>query len=158
MRMTGMLLALALAACSTGQPVTRQVVVSGAQFEGVRGEADLVVRTWLAGAEERSEVLGAECDVRSSLYAARLVTPSRLVLPNFGPQSPELEITCRAADLSGSARAAIATYWRYPPGYYPPVGPYPYGFPGYGWGGWGWPAPAYPVSEYRDVGVELRRE
>ena len=39
---------------------------------------------------------GADCRVVSSLYATELVTPSRLVVPNFGPQSPELVATCNS--------------------------------------------------------------
>jgi hypothetical protein len=149
---------LALAACATGVPVQREVVVSGARFQAVQGEARLTVRTFLPDAPEgRREVLGAHCDVVSSLYSTQLVTPARLVVPNFGPQSPELAFACRAGELSGSARVSIFTRWEdYPWG--PPAGPWGWGpYPGWGmWGGWGWGGPAFPVSEYPDVAVELR--
>jgi hypothetical protein len=146
-----------LAGCATGVPVERSVVVSGARFEAVRGEADLLVRSYVADeAGERREVLGATCDVRSSLYEATLVTPSRLVVPNFGPQSPELSFACRAGELAGTAQRDVVTYWRDAPGYWGYPGPFYGPFGPDLWGGWGWYGPAYPVSGYPDVAVQLR--
>jgi hypothetical protein len=145
-----------LGGCATGVPVERSVVVSGARFQAVQGEADLVVRTFVEDAAgERGEVLGAVCQVRTSLYDAELTTPSRLVLPNFGPQSPELEFTCRAGELTGAARRDIITRWNQPPGYWGYPGPF-YGGPWGPWGPWGAWGPAFPVSEYPDVAVRLR--
>jgi hypothetical protein len=152
----GILAGLVLAGCASGVPVERQVVVDGSRFLAVQGEARLTVRTFLedeGGA--RREVIGARCAVRSSLYGAELTTPSDLVLPNFGPQSPELEFTCRAGELAGSRRTDINTYWRdYPggPGY---PGYYPWRYP-YAWGGWSWYGSAYPESNYPDVSITLR--
>ena len=143
--------ALLLAGCASGVPVERQTVVPGAGFQAVQGEASLVVRTFLPPVEgARQEVLGARCAVVSSLYRAELVTPSRLLVPNFGPQSPEITFDCRAGALAGSGTVRIATYWRDAPG-----------FGGYGfyrpWGPWGWYGGAgYPVSQYPDVAIELR--
>jgi hypothetical protein len=98
------------------------------------------------------EVVGARCAVLSSLYTAELVTPSRLVVPNFGPQSPEISLNCAAGELSGSGTARIFTRWQGAPGY----GAYP-------WGGfyrpyaWGWyDGPGYPVSDYPDLHVVMR--
>ena len=143
-------LALSLAACAGGVPVDHQVVVPGGHFDQVQGEARLTVRT---GLDDGSEVVGATCDVVSSLYTVKLVTPARLVVPNFGPQSPELTATCRAGDLSGAGSVAIITRWQqgWPYGGFP--GPY-YGRP---WG-WGWYdyGPGYPVSDYPDLRVILR--
>lgn len=142
---------LSLAACAGGVPVERQVVVSGSRFEAVRGEAGLTVRTFLEDA--RSEVVGAECEVVSSLYSARLVTPSRLLVPNFGPQSPELTATCRAGALSGVGTVSILTRWQSPPGAWwgYPGGLYgPWGYGGYGYG------PGYPISDYPDLRVIMR--
>jgi hypothetical protein len=152
MRSLMLLPALLVAACASGVPVERQVVVPGGRFEAVSGEAALTVRTFVAG-EERREVLNADCDVVSSLYSARLVTPSRLVVPNFGPQSPELTVSCRAGDLTGSGRVGIITSWRGPPGYWGYPG-YPY-WPGDPWG-WGWGGPGFPVSDYPNLNVTLR--
>jgi hypothetical protein len=106
-------------------------------------------------------VVGATCQVTSSLFGTTVTTPARLVVPNFGPQSPELAFDCRAAELTGSARRGIVTTWQYPPGA---------GVPGWGpgwgpaWGAWGgagwrgdwWGAPAIPVSRYPNVAVLLR--
>ena len=155
MRALLLLLALLLAACATGVPVDRQVVVPGDRFEAVRGEARFFVRAFLTPeGDGRREVIGAQCDVTSSLYNARLVTPTRLVVPNFGPQSPELDVVCRADELSGSGRARIFTRWQEPPGYWG-------GYPGYGfypnplWG-WGLYGPGYPVSNYPNLNITLR--
>ncbi len=154
MRSLMLLPALLVAACASGVPVERQVVVPGGRFEAVRGEAALTVRSFLAG-DERREVLGADCDVVSSLYSAKLVTPSRLVVPNFGPQSPELTVSCRAGDLTGSGRVRIITRWQGPPGYWGyPGDPFWPGTP-YGWG-WGWGGPGIPVSDYPNLNVTMR--
>lgn len=168
---TRMLVALAgaglLAGCAGGLPLGPDVMVSGQNFAAARGEADLVVRTHVIDPDgSEREVGGATCDVTSVLYSARLTTPARLRLPNFGPQSPELDIDCAAGELRGSASRPITTVWRRPAG---SVG---YGYPGYagwygggwygpgwygpGWGPWGYPEPRYPVSLYPDVSVQLR--
>jgi hypothetical protein len=145
---------LALAGCASGVPVSRQVVVPGGQFQAVQGEAGLLVRTFVEDPSgERQEVLGANCDVVSSLYKASVVTPSRLVVPNFGAQSPILTASCRADELAGSGTVRIVTRWQQPPGYW--------GYPGWwgpgGWDGpWGWGGPAFPVSDYPNLIVMLR--
>jgi len=145
--------------------VQQEVIVPAGGFTGIQGEARLTVRTFVEDvAGTRNEVLGAECDVITSLYTARLVTPARLLVPNFGPQSPELRFDCRAADLTGTARRRVTTTWQYPPGYlatpyplaYGPPGTYGWGATGaFGWGGAGWYGPAYPISRYPDVFVRL---
>jgi hypothetical protein len=147
-------LGLALAGCAGGVPVSRQVVVPGGQFQAVQGEAGLLVRTFVEDpAGERREVVGARCDIVSSLYQASVVTPSRLVVPNFGAQSPVLTADCRADKLAGSGSVRIITRWQQPPGYW--------GYPGW-WGPWGmaspwgWDGPGFPISEYPDLIVTLR--
>ena len=154
-----------LAACATGVPVERQVVVPGDRFVAVQGEAGLFVRTFLPPeGRDRREVVGADCRIVSSIYTTEVVTPSRLVVPNFGPQSPELVATCRAGDLTGTGRTRIITRWQPSPwGWgYPGPGPWGFGYPGpgpWGWGspvGWGWYEPSYPVSDYPDLIVTMR--
>ncbi len=150
----------ALAGCASGVPVERQVVVPGGQFQAVQGEAGLLVRSFVEDPPgERREVLGANCEVVSSLYHASLVTPSRLVVPNFGAQSPVLTATCHAGKLSGSGSVRIITRWQQQPGYwgYPGWGGGPWGGP-WGWGGgpWGWGGPGFPVSDYPNLLVMLR--
>jgi hypothetical protein len=148
---------LVLAGCATGVPVERQVVVSGERFSNVQGEADLLVRTFLPGTVDgdRREVVGARCDVVSSLYRTALVTPARLVVPNFGPQSPDISVTCLADDLAGTGTVAIVTRWNRPPGYWGYPGAVWDPWPGYGWG---WPGYAVPVSNYPDLFLEMRRQ
>jgi hypothetical protein len=145
---------LLLGACATGVPVERQVVVPGDRFTAVQGEAALFVRTFLpAEGDERREVVGATCRIVSSIYATELVTPSRLVVPNFGPQSPQLTATCTAGELSGTGGTRIVTRWQ--------QSPWGWGYPGPGiypgvWGGWGWYEPSYPISDYPDLIVTRR--
>jgi hypothetical protein len=154
--MTRALAALLLAGCAAGVPVERQVVVSGARFQDIQGEAAFFVRTFLPDeGSERREVVGATCTVTSSIYSTEIVTPVRLVVPNFGPQSPELSFACRAGALRGAGRARIVTRWSGPPPYWGPPGPW--GYPGWGgWGGWGWYGPGWPISDYPDVRVIMR--
>lgn len=153
---------LLVAGCAVGVPIEQETVVPGGRFGNVSGEARFVVRTVLAAepGAERREVVGARCTALSSLYTAEFASPSRLVVPNFGPQSPEITVSCTAGNLSGSATTKIVTRWDGPPGY---PGPYwgpcwgpGWGGPGWGgWGGWGWGAPAYPVSDYPDLIVAM---
>ena len=152
MRGAPLLAALLLGACASGVPVERQVVVSGSRFAAVQGEAGLLVRSFLADeGGERREVVGARCAVVTSLYSTELVTPSRLVVPNFGPQSPEISVDCTAGELAGRGTARIVTRWQEPPGAW-----------GYPWGpfyqpyAWGWSGPGYPVSDYPDLAVIMR--
>lgn len=152
--------ALCLAGCARGVPVENEASVSGAQFDAVQGEARLVVRTFLPAEQNtRREVLGAACDLETSLYSLEFTTPVRLKLPNFGTQSPELDITCQAGEWSGARRVEVRTDWDYPPGGYGYAGYGYYGPRGYyggPYGGWGWPGNAVPYSYYPDVDVMLR--
>lgn len=147
---------LLAAGCASGVPVERQVVVSGARFTAVQGEAAFIVRTFLAPEDgERREVVGATCRLSSSLYDAEVVTPARVVVPNFGPQSPEIAAACRADDLAGTGGTRIVTRWQQSPLGGPPgpfYGPWGLGGPG----AWGWYDPAIPISDYPDLHVLLR--
>jgi len=158
-----LLASVLLAGCATGVPVEHDTVVQGGGFTNVSGEARFVVRTVLAAesGNERQEVVGARCTALSSLYKAEFRSPTRLVVPNFGPQSPEITVSCTTEKLAGTATAKLVTRWDGPPGYPGPMwGP---GWaPGWGppwgpaWGAWGWPGPAFPVSDYPDLVVTLR--
>lgn len=152
-------LPLFLAACATGAPVSRQVVVPGGQFAAVQGEARFVVRSFLPPeGNERREVIGARCDLVTSLYKTSLVTPAQVVVPNFGPQSPEVAVSCKTPDGTGAGSARIVTRWQQAPGFWgdPYGGPRggPWG-PGWGPGPWGWSGPGYPVSSYPNIDVTL---
>lgn len=155
MRADAALAVLLLAGCAAGVPVERSYVVSGQGFANVQGEARLVVRTFIEEADGAHEVLGATCAVTSSLYETTVTTPARLVVPNFGPQSPELLFACRAGERAGASRRTIVTTWQSPPSYGPP-GIWGWGGGPWGWGGGWWGAPAFPVSRYPNVSVLLR--
>ncbi len=129
----------------------------------MQGQADVVVRTFVADAAgEAREVGGAGCEVTSILFSAQLQTPARLVFPSFGPQSPTLSVDCRAGELAGAAEQGVVSQWVRMPGAWPGPGPWPYGYGGWGgpWGGpWGGRAgrgPAYVTFVYPDVDVRLR--
>ncbi len=150
-----------LAACAApGLPLGPSVTVPASDFAAVQGQADVVVRAFVAGPEDaRREVGGARCEVISILFAVPLTTPARLVFPGFGPQSPTLSVACRAGDLTGRAEQAVVTRWLRAPGAWPGPGPWglPYGGGASVWGGgWGWNAPAVAVFVYPDIDVSLR--
>jgi hypothetical protein len=67
-----------------------------------RGRTALAVRAFVPGANgEWQEVAGARCQVTGSpFFAADLMTPARLVLPDLGPDAPSLMADC----ISGAAR------------------------------------------------------
>ena len=104
--------------------------MQGGHFEAVQGEAGLLVRTFVEDpAGERQEVIGASCAIVSSLYSASLVTPSRLVVPNFGSQSPVITADLPGRQARGSRHGRIMTRWQQPPGAWA----YPsWGYPGLG--------------------------
>lgn len=149
---------LALAGCASGLPLGPEVAVTGRQFTAAQGVADTVARTYMLDAAGQTvEVAGAVCTITTSLYEAKLTTPARLVVPNFGPQSPDLDVSCSALGKSGSARQPIRTHWQSAPGVPGVWGPGTVGPWGDPWGRpWGWNAPAYPVSLYPDIRVMLR--
>lgn len=162
LRAPSLLLPLLLAACATGAPVTRQVVVPGGQFQAVQGEARFFVRSFLSTGSQQQEVIGARCELVTSLYRTEFVTPARVVVPNFGPQSPEVTVACRTPDSAGSASTRIVTRWQQPPGVWgdpffgPRGGPWgPAWGPGWGPGPWGWSGPGFPVSNYPNINVTL---
>lgn len=162
-RITPLLAALALAGCaSAGLPLRETVAVPAGRLNAVQGQADVVVRSFITDeAGQSREVGGATCEVSSILFSTRLQTPGRLVFPGFGPQSPTLQIDCRAGPLAGSSEASVQTRFVRAPGAWP--GPGLYGAGGWGgaWGpGWGNPGwgggPSYVTFVYPDVAVPLR--
>lgn len=157
--------ALALGGCAAGGlPLRETVAVPAGRFEAVQGQAEVVVRSFITDeAGQTRELGGASCEVTSILFSTRLQTPGRVVFPGFGPQSPTLDIDCRAGELAGSAEVAVEGQWVRMPGAWPGPGPWPYGYGGWGgpWGGpwaggaWGG-GPSYVTFVYPDVNVPLR--
>lgn len=163
--LAGLLIAGALAGCAaSGLPATTVAVPAQ---PGAQGQAETVIRAFLPGpGDDRREVGGAQCEVSTILFRARVVTPARLVFPSYGAQSPTLVVACRAGELTGQAEQEVVTRWVRPPGggawgggWGPgPWGPGPWGPGPWGWGGmgpWGWSGPAYPTFVYPDVAVML---
>ena len=158
MRAVALASLLLLAACATGVPVERQVVVPGDRFIAVQGEAALFVRTFLPPrAGTRREVVGADCRIVSSLYAAERRHPLAAGGAELRPAVARARrhLHARASSPAPAAPASSPAGSSRPgagaipgPGMGPP----------WGWGmpGWGWYEPSYPVSDYPDLIVTLR--
>jgi hypothetical protein len=151
----------ALAGCAApGLPLGPELLRPAGVFQGATGETEVALRAFVeAGADAVAEVAGARCTVTTLLYTLEATTPARLALPVFGPQSPGLDVACRAGDRAGAARVAPTVTWlRYPGAWGYGPGPAPWGYGG-AWGGpWGWDGfggPAYAVFGYPDVRVRL---
>ena len=64
-----------------------------------RGQETVQVRT--NGSREGEgfgEISGATCNLDSGLYKAAFVTPANIVVPDYGPDSPAIFVTCTAPD------------------------------------------------------------
>ena len=98
-----------------------------------RGETQLVVRAVSADAPGR-EFPGAVCEAISPYFASRFTAPARLLIPDYGSQSPEVTVSCEARGASG--RATVAPQASYSGGGFgaPAVG-ISVGTGG-GWNGW----------------------
>jgi hypothetical protein len=120
------LAALALAGCGGGAYDWRAVAGGGAglpqvamapTFETVtppgRGAwRGLAVRTFTGSPDGWTEVAGARCVVRGApFFEAALVTPSRLVLPDLGPDAPTLRATCETPAAMGTDAVAPVFAW-----------------------------------------------
>jgi hypothetical protein len=130
--------ALLLAGCAEmAPPGTTTVRVeprSDAEPPLARGETQLVVRAVSAHAPGR-EFPGAICDANSPYFASRFTAPARLLIPDYGSQTPEIMVSCEANGASG--RATVAPQASYSGGGFgaPAVG-ISVGTGG-GWNGWG---------------------
>ena len=130
-------LALLLAGCAEmARPGTTTVRVeprSDAELPLARGETQLEVRAVSADAPGR-EFPGAVCDAISPYFASRFTAPARLLIPEYGSQTPEVTVSCEAGGASG--RATVAPQASYTGGSFggPAVG-ISVGTGG-GWNGW----------------------
>ena len=157
----GVLGLLALAACGdTGirgsgsgtdlplvemKPNAAQIVPPG------RWKTDLAVRAFVPDAEGGwVEMPGSRCRVSGGDYfTADLVTPARLVLPDLGPDAPQLVANCTNGQLAGQAVVQPAYGW--------PEEGRPSGVRRAGWGGgWWWGYEKTGPLVYPDLAVALR--
>lgn len=107
-----MLLCLGLVACGTPKPpvATAPEVSPEVRFTdagramALRAAVPFRVETLRGGqVSPEASVAGADCDLVTPLWTARVTTPARLDLPSFGPEGPALQITCRKDGLQASA-------------------------------------------------------
>lgn len=122
-RRIGLVLTLALAGCAGwgggpqggGQGLPEVAMTARADWivPPGRGLEALAVRTFVPAPDGGwQEVAGARCTIRGGDYfRAAVVTPSRLVLPDLGPDAPTLSAECASGALSGRAAVAPAFGW-----------------------------------------------
>lgn len=87
-------------------------IYAGARANGrsaprFRGQETVTVRAVRRFAEGGAEVAGPRCTLDSGVFEARFTTPARVVVPDYGPDSPDLFVRCTAGDLSGTASAEV---------------------------------------------------
>lgn len=92
------------------QSATETVLVQAQQRPGVspppaRGETQAVVRSFVTEGGRAREVSGAACEAASAYATAAFTTPARLALPDLGPQTPALNVTCSLGAQTGGAAA-----------------------------------------------------
>ena len=157
------LLALALAGCGGGAYDWRSVAGGGAGLPQVAmaptGETvvppgrgarrALAVRTFVSAPDGWTEVAGARCVVTGApFFRATLVTPSRLVLPDLGPDAPSLRAECETATARGADVVAPVFAW--------PAEGYPNPAARAWWGGgWWWGFQKSGPLHYPDIAVGL---
>jgi hypothetical protein len=163
--------ALLVAACApraiTQPPATtvRMQPVPGVAVPLARGEARLDVVAITYDAQGRQiPITGATCDARSPYFTADFTPPARLLFPDLGLSSPEIDVTCRSGEAVG--RAISRPDWAWSGGYggvVPSVGisvgtgNYSGVGVGLGWygGGTGWSTGA-PAIRYPALRVALQ--
>ncbi len=161
------LLALALAGCG-GAYDWRTVAGGGAGLPqvamGPTGEAvvppgrgawrSLAVRTFESTPAGWSEVTGARCVVTGDpFFRANVTTPTRLVLPDLGPDAPALRAECETPTASGADVVGPVFSW--------PTDGRPQPATRMWWGGgWWWGFQKTGPLHYPDIAVGLvpRRE
>ncbi len=110
-------LAFGLAACSGapnggGAPpvAIRAQPTKGVAQPAASGEASLVVRA-VSPQAPGQEIAGATCSARSPYFTASFTPPTRLLVPDFGPQAPSISIACEAGGARGSAVVEPEVAW-----------------------------------------------
>ena len=116
-----------------------------------RWNTGLAVRAFVPGADGGwQEVTGARCQVTAGeFYRAELVTPVRLVLPDLGPDAPDLIAVCGTGAVTGSAAVAPVFGW--------PEETRPDAVRRFAWGGgWWWGYQRTGPMAYPDLAVAMR--
>ena len=166
MRAIPVVLWLALAGCAgeaydwrtmegggAGLPVAAMRASSEEVVPPTRGPLRaLAVRAFVpaAAGEGWDEVTGVTCRVEGTPYfAATVVTPVRLTLPDLGPDAPALRARCAQGTLEGAAAVAPVFAW--------PEEGRPSAPTRIWWGGgWWWGFQKTGPLRYPDLAVALR--
>jgi hypothetical protein len=127
MRAIGILLVLAVAGCGGGEYQMRKAYGGGAglpqvalQPAGVtivpptRGRTLAVaVRTFTPAGEGWAELAGVRCRVAAGTFlVADVMTPTRVTLPDLGPDAPPLQAQCSTGSMEGVDTVAPVFGWR----------------------------------------------
>lgn len=108
--------ALTLAGCASpgalpiGGEVVRPAAYTAPTLPPARSDTVLAVRTFVTEAGATREV-PAECSFESAYSSGSFRAPARLALPELGPETPVLRVTCSDGARRGTA-AARATLRR----------------------------------------------
>jgi len=117
--------AAALAGCATtsaqGLATVAVTPKPDVAAPAARGETAMVVRAVPAGADG-TELQGAACVADSAYFTASFTAPAQLLMPDFGPASPEVTVSCRAGTATGTLAARPVQAWSGGLGGWPAVG------------------------------------
>lgn len=97
-----------LGACASQQPITSKPVsvsfTGNPKIESVAGYNPVEVRSYRKKGNNSIEFSGASCDVTGAGFAAKLITPGIVNLPDLLGRTQPVTVTCSA---DGSARTVI---------------------------------------------------
>lgn len=80
----------------------------GAVVPNLRGQTSVEIRAFdRTGDGNSGELTGIPCTVDNNLYRANITTPATIVVPNYGPQSPNFQVSCRYGEREETVTAAI---------------------------------------------------
>jgi hypothetical protein len=110
------------AGCSTsgggqGTATTRAVAVPNVSLPPAQGETALDIRAVGPAGDER---VGVPCTATSPLFTAGADAPARVLVPDYGPNAPEITVTCQGGRAAVVARPMLA--WSGGLGGWPSVG------------------------------------
>ncbi|KJZ18914.1 hypothetical protein [Loktanella sp. S4079] len=92
---------------ASGVDVYARARAQGADAPRFRGTGFLTVRTTNGGVAS-NEIVGARCTLDAGLYAAVFETPANIIVPDYGPDSPAINLRCVDTDgQSGTATSEV---------------------------------------------------